>query len=78
MVIDPSLFTSPVTEGTWKSVQGDPSATLTDTYMSWYFYFFGVTTDPTYTQTNADLAYYRAKLMNDSGTYGPPPYANCP
>ena len=27
-VIDPSLFNEPVTEATWKSVQGDPNAAL--------------------------------------------------
>src|SRR5712664_338514 len=27
MVIDPSLFTTPVSEPTWKGVQGDPNAT---------------------------------------------------
>jgi hypothetical protein len=31
LVIDPSLFTTPVTEATWKGVQGDPNATLTNT-----------------------------------------------
>jgi hypothetical protein len=35
-VIDPSLFTGPVTEATWKSVQGDPNATLTHTSASVY------------------------------------------
>ncbi len=30
-VIDPSLFPGPVTKTMWKSVQGDPSATLVDT-----------------------------------------------
>ena len=30
-VIDPSLFTSPVSKATWKGVQNNPNATLTDT-----------------------------------------------
>lgn len=31
MVIDPSLFTTPVSKPQWKAVQSDPMATLTDT-----------------------------------------------
>jgi hypothetical protein len=30
MVIDPSLFTTPVSKATWTGVQGDPNASLTD------------------------------------------------
>jgi hypothetical protein len=75
MVIDPSLFTTPVTKATWKGVQGDPSATLTDTDAS--DYLWGAT-DPTYSQTNADLAFYRLQLQNRSIAQGPPPYASCP
>lgn len=78
MVIDPSLFTGPVTEDTWKSVQGDPSATLTDTTADYYFFVYGIVTDPTYALTDSDLSYYRQQLYNDSLQYGPPPYANCP
>ena len=36
MVIDPSLFTTPVTKAMWNSVQGDPAATPTDTHGSIY------------------------------------------
>jgi hypothetical protein len=75
MVIDPSLFTTPVTQATWKSAQGDPNATLTDSDASDYFWG---STDPNYTQTNIDLANYRLQLQNRAIQQGPPPYANCP
>jgi hypothetical protein len=76
MVIDPSLFTTPVTESTWKGVQGDPNATLTHTDASDYLWG---QTDPTYALTNNRLAYYRLQLQNRSNLpAGPPPYANCP
>lgn len=75
MVIDPSLFTSPVTEAGWKGVQGDLNATLKDTAASDYLWG---STDPTYTDTNSKLAYYRLQLKNRSIQFGPPPYANCP
>jgi len=77
MVIDPSLFTMPVTQATWKSVQGDPNATLTPSTAD-IFYLWGNVTDPTYAQTNQVLATYRLQLMNRSVQIGPPPYANCP
>lgn len=76
MVIDPSLFATPVTKATWKSVQGDPGATLTDSDASIY-YLWGSVTDPTYSQTNYYLNYYRLQLQNRALAYGPPPYA-CP
>lgn len=75
MVIDPSLFTTPVTKAGWKGVQGDPNATLTDSDAS-NFLWGG--TDPTYVQTNQVLANYRLQLKNRSIQHGPPPYANCP
>ena len=76
MVIDPSLFNTPVSMSTWKSVQGDPNATLTETNASQYWPSGG--TDPAYTDTNIRLAYYRLQLQNRSMLYGPPPYASCP
>jgi hypothetical protein len=76
-VIDPSLFSGPVTEAAWKGVQGDPSATLTPTAAS--VYMRPSQTDPTYVQTNSDLGFYRLQLKNRSLLpAGPPPYANCP
>jgi hypothetical protein len=76
MVIDPSLFTTPVPEATWKSVQGDPNATLTHTSADQFWPSGG--TDPTYSQTNYYLAVYRLQLQNRSNQQGPPPYAYCP
>lgn len=76
MVIDPSLFTTPVSEAVWKGVQGDPNASLTHTGPEQFWHGGG--TDPTYTATNAILAQYRLELLNRSVQVGPPPYANCP
>ena len=76
MVIDPSLFTNPITEAAWKGVQGDVNATLTDTDASQYWPSGG--TDPAYVDTNFRLAYYRLQLQNRALQFGSPPYANCP
>ena len=77
-VIDPSLFTGPVSKATWKSVQGDPNATLTDTAASVYWRNY-IPTDPNYVDTNIRLQYYRLALKNRSLLpAGPPPYAYCP
>jgi Glutaminase len=75
MVIDPSLFTTPVSEATWKGAQGDPNATLTETAAS--DYLWGMT-DPNYVDTDQKLAFYRLQLQNRATQQGPPPYANCP
>jgi hypothetical protein len=76
-VIDPSLFTTPVSKATWKSVQHDPAATLKSTAHTYYVYWHP--SDPTYTQTDIDLAHFRATLQARSlGPDGPPPYAQCP
>jgi Glutaminase len=74
-VIDPSLFTGPVTQATWKGVQGDPGATLTPTTADQFWHGGG--TDPTYSSSNMILAQYRAALQARSLNVGPPPYANC-
>jgi hypothetical protein len=76
MVIDPSLFTTPVSEATWKGVQGDPGATLTLTGADQFWHGGG--TDPTYAASNAILAQYRLALQNRANQVGPPPYAYCP
>lgn len=75
MVIDPSLFTTPVSVAQWKSVQGDPAATLTYTDASDYLWG---QTDPTYALTNSRLAFYRLRLQERAVNVGPPPYAQCP
>lgn len=77
MVIDPSLFSAPVTKATWKGVQGDPNASLTDTAGSIYWLWSG-DTDPGYVKTNDRLMYYRLQLQSRAVQVGPPPYANCP
>jgi len=74
-VIDPSLFTSPVSKQTWKSVQS-ATATLTDS--DWTLYRRPAETDPGYTKTKIDLQTYRTALKVRSANDGPPPYANCP
>lgn len=77
LVIDPSLFTTPVSKATWKGVRGDPNATLTDSDPAIY-YLWGNVADPAYTETNKYLTIYRLQLQNRAIQYGPPPYANCP
>jgi hypothetical protein len=76
-VIDPSLFTTPVTKSAWKGVQGDASATLTDSAAS-IFYLWTGETDPTNAKTEQVLATYRLRLQNRAVQHGPPPYAHCP
>jgi hypothetical protein len=77
MVIDPALFTTPVTKEEWKGVQGDPNATLADTDGSIYYYW-GSETDPTYVKTNDRLAFYREQLRVRVLQVGAPPYSYCP
>lgn len=77
MVIDPSLFPTPVSQATWKGVQGDPNATLTPSDAA-IFYLWGNVTDPTYVETNKVLVRFRLELQNRAIQQGPPPYANCP
>ncbi|HYE29509.1 MAG TPA: hypothetical protein VEA61_14915 [Allosphingosinicella sp.] len=81
MVIDPSLFTTPVTPARWKSVQGDPGAILTYTEGARFWLWPGgyyPRTDPGYVHTAQVLATYRTALQNQVNQDGPPPYANCP
>lgn len=81
VVIDPSLFDTPVSKARWKGVQGDPGAQLVGSDGSvFYRSSSGYTqTDPGYTQTATVLATYRLQLKNRSlGPSGPPPYAYCP
>src|SRR5258706_1828049 len=76
MVIDPSLFTTPVSKATWKGVQGDPGATLTDTDATQFWHGGG--DDPTYSNTNYYLNIYRLALQARAVQVGAPPYAFCP
>ena len=80
MVIDPSLFTQPVSKAMWKGAQGDPGALLEDE--SWQIFYRtqggGFTqTDPGFVSTNQVLADYRLHLQTRSINVGPPPYAHC-
>jgi hypothetical protein len=78
MVIDPSLFTTPVTKAQWKAVQNNPSATLTDTDGDYYWWTANIPDDPGYASTNYYLGVYRTALINQSIAHGAPPYAHCP
>jgi hypothetical protein len=78
MVIDPSMFTTPMSKSAWKAAQNNPGATLTDSQWT-IFYLWGNVTDPTFAQTNQVLATYRLQLqLRSQGPAGPPPYAQCP
>jgi len=78
MVIDPSMFTTPVTKADWKTAQNNAGATLADSDWT-IFYLWGMVTDPTFTQTQQVLATYRLQLqLRSLGLVGPPPYASCP
>ncbi len=80
LVIDPALFSAPVTRSTWMGVQGDPNATLKDTSHSIYF-DAGMTgtssdlLDPNYSECIVDLAIGRSNLLIQTKNNGPPPYA---
>jgi hypothetical protein len=63
-ILDPSLFTTPVLEATWKGVQGDLGATLTYTDASVFWHGGG--TGPTYSGSNAILAQYHLALQTRS------------
>lgn len=76
-VIDPSLFSTPVSKATWKSVQNNPSATLTDT--DWTQFWKSGGPDPTFSHTNTVLEDHRVLLqLRSQSSVGPPPYAHCP
>jgi len=76
-IIDPALFTEPVSRTVWKAALGDAAATLTDSDASIY-YLWGSVTDPGYIQTNQYLSFYRLQLQTRVVERGLPPYAQCP
>ena len=78
MVIDPALFTKPVSKATWKSVQENPNATLTDTDGTYYNWIWSQPDDVGYADTNYYLSYYRLQLQARAMQSGAPPYSNCP
>ena len=75
-VIDPALFTKPVTQAKWESVLGDPTAIplLTDPSMFLIYLSGWHRSDPGYVQTDKVLATYRNKLRLRAAQLGPPPY----
>jgi hypothetical protein len=79
VVIDPSMFTAPVAEGTWKGAMQDVNATLVETDASVFQRRSDGTVmfDPNYSLTQADLRDYRRMLLARIAEDGPPPY-NCP
>lgn len=80
-VIDPSLFTEPVTKVKWVNVQNDPNRALQDTDANVFYRNYNgdkVEYDSDYSQTQQILKYYKRELDNRVSIYGPPPYSNCP
>jgi len=75
MVIDPSLCDKPVTPEEWKSLQGDPGATLTPT--SWDHYFQSGGASVSQAQADNDMEGFRELLDDLCAQYGPSPYV-CP
>jgi hypothetical protein len=74
-VIDPSLFSGPVSKQTWKNIQS-ATASLMDS--DWTLYRRPAESDPGFVKTQNDLQFYRDALQLRSANNGPPPYANCP
>ena len=80
-MIDPSLFSGPVLQATWASVQGDPAATLVATGSAVFHRTVGgtITYDAAYTQTHKVLNTYRLQLrLRSVSAAEPPPYRHCP
>jgi hypothetical protein len=79
-VIDPSLFSSHVTQPTWVSVQGDASAQVvaSDADVFRRAKDGTVTMDLDFSKTKAVLEKYRNELkLRATSSVGPPPYSNC-
>jgi hypothetical protein len=79
-VMDPSIFSEPVPQATWASVQGDPGASLQPSDASVFRRSSGgawVEYDADYSKTNAVLESYRNALRLRSAAYGAPPYSAC-
>jgi hypothetical protein len=79
-VIDPALFTGPVTTTAWQAKQTDPNATLVATDASVFYRdkAGNLSYDTNYINTNATLKDMLDSLKKWWEDYGPPPYANCP
>jgi hypothetical protein len=74
-VIDPSLCDAPVTVEGWLAAMANPKVTLD--YTPWTSYMQDGRPDPDFSDTERELAGYRAQLMLRSAEQGPPPYAHC-
>jgi hypothetical protein len=73
--IDPSLCDAPVTVEGWLAAMANPKVTLD--YTPWTYYMQDGRPDPDFSDTERELAGYRAQLMLRSAEQGPPPYAHC-
>jgi hypothetical protein len=80
MVLDPSLFSEPVTDVAWKQIQGDPGAlsALTDAGVYYRAPDGRTSTDPDGSLAAQAIARFRVALqLRASQPGGPPPYARC-
>ncbi|MVT52601.1 hypothetical protein GPL17_19145 [Bradyrhizobium yuanmingense] len=79
-VLDPSLFSKPVTIATWTGVQGDSGSTTVETGAEPLYRAPDgkITKDDDYSQTKSALVTFRMKLKDrSSSTDGAPPYEKC-
>lgn len=81
-VIDPSLFSGPVPQATWVSMQGDSSAAVEPSTAAVFYRSKGggylEYDDAAYTKTQGVLNNYRNQLkLRSVGSAGPPPYISC-
>jgi len=74
-VIDPSLFSGPVSKQAWKNIQS-ATAQLMDS--DWTLFRRPAETDPGFVKTQNTLQDYRNALALRVANDGPPPYAQCP
>jgi hypothetical protein len=79
MVIDPSMFSQPVTEAAWKGAMQDLTAQLVETDASVFQRTVtgAVSYDPGYGRTQQTLRTYENELLVRIAEDGSPPY-NCP
>lgn len=77
LVLDPTLFATPVSVAVWKAAHSDDAATLTQTGPEVFDLLQGLT-DPSNELSDQALADARTALQSRSAQVGPPPYAACP
>jgi Glutaminase len=80
LVIDPSMFSEPVSWETWQNAQGDPTSALHTTEGTVFYRLEGGNNsyDPKYEATKRHLDLVRLEWKNMIINDGPPPYAKCP